>query len=367
MSKHKVIGKIKMSSVKFTKAKISAVATCVPEFSVHLRDECDKIYGGNRQKLEKIIKTIKLDKRHIVRGYTTASDLSHAAATELFNGGIEKDNIDALICVTQTPDFMMPSNAAYLHGKLGLSEECSFFDVNQGCAGYVYGLWLAFSLIESGAASKVLLLVGDTISRTISQSDTNLAPLIGDGASATVIEKSQSESYFEILSNGEKFETIIRPNSGFRNASSSFFKDKRILEASNLRSMNDMYMDGAGVFDFVLHCVPPLLSRTLKSAGKSADEIDFLLLHQANEFMLNKVAKSAGFSEEQIPQGLTAQYGNLGSASIPAIITHSIGEGLQQDKRLSVAMAGFGVGLSWAGAVLELDGIYTPPMVFLKE
>lgn len=351
---------------EFNKAKIAAIATCVPEFSLDFKDEMTRFYGSDRARGERVQKALKLERRHIVRGYATALDMGLEAANAIFQAGYDRGKIDALIFITQTPDFTLPSNAAIAHQRLGLKSECAIFDVNQGCAGYVYGLWLASSLIQAGAAKAVLMLAGDTISRIVSQNDTNLTPLIGDATCASVIERANAKSYFKLATYSQGFESIICAGGGFRAVGADSFKDKRIMQASPSRSINDMYMDGMGVFNFALHQVSPLLKELLNQSGISAGELDYLILHQANQLMLNKIAAAAGFSQEQTPTSLTSKFGNLGSASIAATITHALSQKLGSSK-LRLALAGFGVGLSVAVGIVELDEIIAPPMLYLKE
>lgn len=353
---------------KFNQAAIKAVATCVPSYHINIDDELFRLYHGNKKRLELIKSTIGLNKRHIVRAYTSVSELIEVAALDVIaNADIDKSKIDAIIVVTQTPDFFTPCTAAYLHGRLGLSQECAMFDVNQGCAGYIYGLWLSFMMIQSGSASNVLLCAGDTVSRMISQHDSNITPIIGDAGSVSLISRQDgANSYFRLYSDGTKFDTIICPDGAFKKPRAEIFNDPEILKTTKDRNLSDFYMNGTAVFGFVMDKIPALIDKIIKDANLDKDEIDYLLLHQANELMVSRVVKIAGFSLEKAPNDVTNFYGNLSCASIPAIFANNLSDKVGK-KPLKLVMAGFGVGLSWGACALEIDKIYAPKMLFLDE
>ena len=163
----------------------------MPPKVIDIDSELDTIYKGDKKGLERIKKVIGLQTRHITEKHITASDLGLQAATRLLESlEVERDSIDVLIFVTQSPDYFCPASACYLQGKLGLSKSCLSFDINQACAGYLYGLYVAHSLCDSGSANRVLLIVGDTLSKFVNPLDSNLAPMMGDGVSATLLERN---------------------------------------------------------------------------------------------------------------------------------------------------------------------------------
>lgn len=223
-----------MAQSIFTKAKISGIVTCVPENNRFLEDEVDVLYGGDIKQVNRIKKSIGLNKRHIVEDEnTTTSDLCEFAANKLLNEmKIDKSSIGAIIFVSQTPDYFQPATATYLQGKFGLSQNCAAFDVNQGCTGYIYGLWLAHMIIETNSCEKVLVLAGDTLSRVVNPLDSNVAALFGDAGTATLLEKSNIEqkTYFTLHTNGTKFDTIIQPKGAFRKPTKDIIKDEEYLK-----------------------------------------------------------------------------------------------------------------------------------------
>ncbi len=199
----------------------------MPPKVIDIDSELDTIYKGDKKGLERIKKVIGLQTRHIAEAHITASDLGLQAATRLLESlNVERESIDALIFVTQSPDYFCPASACYLQGKLGLSQSCLSFDINQACAGYLYGLYVAHSLCDSGGANRVLLIVGDTLSKFVNPLDSNLAPMMGDGVSATLLECS---------SNSSLGHSVLSDKSG----SASSFSLRRTLSASHSQDLHN--------------------------------------------------------------------------------------------------------------------------------
>ena len=211
----------------FHNTSIKGIYTIVPPKVIDIDSELDTIYKGDKKGLERIKKVIGLQTRHIAEKHITASDLGLQAATRLLESlEVERESIDALIFVTQSPDYFCPASACYLQGKLGLSQSCLSFDINQACAGYLYGLYVAHSLCDSGGANRVLLIVGDTLSKFVNPLDSNLAPMMGDGVSATLLERS---------SNSSLGHSVLSDKSG----SASSFSLRRTLSASHSQDLHN--------------------------------------------------------------------------------------------------------------------------------
>ncbi len=358
-----------MSKSVFTKAKVSGTVACVPENFRLLEDEVDLLYGGDIKKVSRIKKSIGLEKRHIVQGNVTTSDLCEVAAVKLLSDmAVDKSSIDSIIFVSQTPDYFQPATSAYLHGKLSLSEECSAFDVNQGCSGYVYGLWLAHMMIETESCEKVLVLAGDTLSKIVNPLDSNVAPLFGDAGTATLVEKSvkKQDSYFTLHTNGSKFDTIIQPEGAFRKPSKEIINDERIFETNDKRSLKNLYMDGAEVFNFAIQTEPKAIEEILKLSNTTEKDIDYIIFHQANKYIISNIARRLKFPINKTPFETTGKYGNQSSASIPCTICDAINKEVTK-KRVSLVLSGFGVGLSWATCQLQYDRIYCPDIIYYKN
>jgi 3-oxoacyl-[acyl-carrier-protein] synthase-3 len=278
---------------------------------------------------------------------------------------VDKSDIGAVIFVTQTPDYFQPASAAYLHGKLGLSQNCAVFDVNQGCSGYVYGVWLANMILETRSCKKVLLLAGDTISKIVNPNDSNVAPMFGDAGTATIVENSEIEkkSYFIFHSNGKKFDTIIQPQGAFRNPTEQIINNKNVFDTSAKRNLSNLFMDGTEVFVFAINVEPKAITEILAFSNLEKEDIDYVVFHQANKYIISNIARRLKFPLEKVPSETTGRYGNQSSASIPCTICDAINNEVES-RNVKLVLSGFGVGLSWATCQLDLDEIYCPDVIF---
>lgn len=294
-----------------------------------------------------VVKMIGVRRRYWVEEGVTASDLCFQAAGKLLARlSWDKSTIDALIFVSQTPDYRLPATACVLQGRLGLDTACAAFDVNLGCSGYTYGLWLASSLIKAGSR-RVLLLAGDTISRTVSPSDRATAMLFGDAGTATALEADEhaESSIFVVGTDGRGAANLMIPEGAYRKSAAG---DSRLEN----RDPTCLFMDGGEIFNFTLRSVPPLIADTLSFAERTMDEVDGVLYHQANEFMLKHLARKSKIPAEKFHANID-QYGNTSCASIPLLMTTSLGKQLVKSPK-TLLMAGFGVGYSWGSALMSV-------------
>lgn len=355
----------------FTQTCIKGIHTLVPPKIIDIDSELDTIYKGDQNALNRIKKVIGLQTRHIAEPHITASDIGEAAANALLDSlKVERNSIDALIFVTQTPDYILPASACYLHGKLGLPSTCLSFDINQACSGYLYGLYVAHSLIDGGGAKRVLLLVGDTISKFVNPLDSNLAPIIGDGVSATLLQSihfdkdphSQEKShahraFFELGSEGDKFYQLIIPEGAGRIPTKEIIQDPKVWQISETRNLKQLYMDGAEIFNFAVMKYPHAFEQILAYSQENKDDLDFFFFHQANKYIVDNIARRLGLDRAKVPNNTTSKYGNLSGCSVPATICDVLGpiakDGLKDPLR--VHLAGFGAGLAWGNAILTLD------------
>jgi 3-oxoacyl-[acyl-carrier-protein] synthase-3 len=232
-----------------------------------------------------------------------------------------------------------------------------------GCSGYVYGLWLAGSLIAGGGMKRILFLSGDA-SRKSSSEDRSVGLLFGDAGSATIIERSeQSDTFTFVLgTDGRGANNLIIPAGGARNPSNESTRLSLPDGKGNFRSQEELYMNGAEMFAFTLKEVPRMIERVLAASGKTIVNIDSVVLHQANKFMLEHLAKRIKIPAEKLPLSL-GEYGNTSSASIPVTMIHCLREQLRS-RRMELLLSGFGVGYSW-GAVTCTCGPMVMPEVTL--
>jgi len=357
-----------MANARFKNILIEGIVTVVPQIIKSIDDEVD-LYGGNNKQIERIKKAIGLDKRRVTDDFTTSLDLCIQATKQLIDGAsIDKKDIDGLIFVTQTPDHFQPANAAIAHGKLELDKNCASFDVNLGCSGYVYGLWMAHMMIASGTCTKVLLLAGDTISKYVNARDRSTAPLFGDAGSATLVSSVESEvnSYFSLHTDGSGAEYINVPAGAFRCPSSSETAIEVQDDDGNWRSKNDLVMSGGDVFNFSIKTEPAAINEVLEYSDTTLDAVDYFVFHQANQYIIRNIAKRLKLPMDKVPCDTVSKYGNQSSASIPATINDSLSDAISKDKK-TLVLSGFGVGLSWASAVVDMDKVYCPEVQIYKN
>lgn len=327
---------------------IKGIASCVPANRADNRD----IIGIAPEKLESLIQTTGIRYRRIAPPEICASDMCVASAEKLLQElGWNPDEIDALIIVSQTPDHTIPGTATQVQQRLGLKDSTLALDINQGCAGYVYGLSVIGGLMKSAGLKKGLLLVGDTITRTISKDDFSLVPIFSDAGSATAIELdgSGSDWHFETGSSGEDYDAIYIPEGGARHPAKG--------------TANHLTMRGHAVYTFGLTTVAKSIKALMERVGANASNTDYLVFHQANQLLLDAIRKKAGFEPGQVPYSLH-DYGNTSCATVPVTITSCLNAQLSE-KETTLLLSGFGVGLSWANVWLTTNRICCPPMIEL--
>ena len=305
-----------------------------------------------KEDVEKLKNITGINSRRVSDSQTCSSDLCVASAEELLKElHWSKNEIEALIFVTQTPDYTLPATACTLQHRLGLSTSCVAFDINLGCSGYVYGLWVASTFISSGQFKKVLLLVGDTCTKFVGPEDKSTAFLFGDAGSATalVYDPEATRSIYSMGTDGAGTPNLIIPAGNFRTPSNESTRDRTTQKDNNKRSQEDLYMNGSEIFNFTIQVVPTLFKELLTQASISENELDTIVFHQANLFMLNYLAKKMKLPKEKVPISIT-EFGNTSSASIPLTLVTNASISIN-----NVALLGFGVGYSWAGTVLSLS------------
>jgi 3-oxoacyl-[acyl-carrier-protein] synthase-3 len=349
-----------MSNSIVSGVRIAGVASAVP---TAFRTTADDAAVFGEAEMAKISQATGVRRRHLAADAICTSDLCFAAAERLMRD-LEwpQESISVLIFVTQTPDYLLPATSCVLHERLGLSRECAAFDLNLGCSGYVYGLWVASRLIMGGG--RALLLAGDTISRIVSPEDRSVATLFGDAGSATALEADRTTStkmYFQLGTDGSGHSHLMVPARGFRSPHSEGTSKRTLREAGNTRSDEDLFMNGAEVFGFSMNTVPSLITSVLDQAEWPLDTVDAFVLHQANRFMLEHLAKRAKLPRSRLVLALE-NYGNTSSASIPLAITTSL-SGRLANSELRLVLAGFGVGFSWGAVALNCGPLLIPPLI----
>lgn len=330
---------------------MEAICSCVPE---NIIDNLDFAQNHFEDDKSATIKALGIAERHVaIKSETTSMDMCLAAAEKIFESGeIKKEDIGALVFVTLTPDYLMPNNATYAQHLLGLPNDVAAFDINHACPGYVFGLWDA-ALIASNMGKKVLLLDGDINSKYVSPWDKSTSLLFGDAGSATIISPSpeKNEWIFSFMSDGSNRDAITM-KLGIRYPLSKDMLAYSEMPDGSKRRFIDMEMDGEAVFNYVVNVIPEIANSFLEEQETTGEDYEKLLLHQANHFMLKKLAKKIGFDHKtQMPISLD-KYGNTSSVSIPLTISSEI-----KDPTGRCLLIGMGAGLAAGIADISLDGL----------
>jgi len=341
-----------MAFITYKGVGIKAISACVPPKIMYNKDLG---YLIPEDDIKKIIETIGISEKRYAESDVCTSDLCFKAAQKLIEDNqIDLETIDGLIFVSQTPDYRVPATAPSLQDRLGLKQGCLSFDINLACSGYVYGLSIAYSLATQMGINRILLLVGDTLSKIVSTKDKMTVPLFGDAGTASLIEKGDyPESYFSLNSDGKGAEIMQIPYGGYRFPSSpEGFKEITYDEVSVVNGEN-IQMKGMDVFNFGVKVVVSDIKKLLNSCGKTTEDIEVLLFHQANRFMTDFFSKRLKISEEKTPFSMF-RFGNTSSASVPLTIVSEMHDKEKYPHRNCVIMSGFGGGLSWGTSLVSL-------------
>ena len=339
--------------------RIEAISCAVPENAETL-DKYRSIFGDDT--VDKFGKMTGVKERRITDKTQTTSDLAYEAACDLIaKNDINVDEIGILIFVSQTPDYFLPATACVLGSRLELSKDCVTFDMNLGCSGYVNGINVIASIMQSSNISKGLLLVGDTITKVVAPEDRASCMLFGDAGAATLLVKDENEEHGisgTFRTDGDRADAIIIPAGAFRNRDA----DAVMTEQSdgNMRSDYNLYMNGTDVFSFTISDVPALLNEYFVETGKSCDDYDSFVFHQANEYILKQAAKKTKLPMEKLPLSIH-EFGNTSVASIPLTLCHTYGDTEVQE--ISAILYGFGVGLNWGLVDIKLNTAKIFPII----
>lgn len=302
--------------------RISKLACAVPPKVVSSERFVGTFGAEQMQKFERMV---GVRERHVtVEGETTAT-LAACAARKLAEVG----DVDAVLFVSQTPDRVLPATACVIQQELNIKTDCIAYDINLGCSGFVYGVFCASSMLKMGGVGRVLLCGGDTVSKLVDAQDAASAPLFGDAGFAMILEADDSapEIRYAFKTDGAGHRAIACDFGG------------------------RLVMDGMDVFNFTINEVPELIRSSMAAAQLTAENVDYLVLHQANKFVLKQVAMMTGFPMEKVPVSMD-RFGNTSSASIPLTLCDlaSREQGVKK-----VVMSGFGVGLSWGTLIADMD------------
>lgn len=307
--------------------------------------------------INRLSKKTGILRRHIAAKNETAGDMAVCAAQSFFEQGIDIDSVDFLLLCTQSPDYILPATSSLIHQRLQLKTHCGTLDYNHGCSGYVYGLYLAKGLIESNLAKRVLLLTSETYSKHIHPEDNTVLPLFGDAATATLIDaidtNKEGISGLVLGTDGRGAEDLMIPVGGTRYP----YRETPIVETvdkyNNKRTNYHLYMNGSAISEFVLNVVPPMLDTIFAKVNITKQDVDYFVFHQANKFILQYLQQKCCLQDAPYWNDVE-EYGNTVSSSIPIALYDLVAQN-NVNSLERVCIAGFGVGLSWAGGMVDLS------------
>ena len=347
-----------MAKIKFHGVGIKAMSACVPPTIVYNKDLG---YLIPEEEIEKTINNIGIEQRRIAADDVTASDLCYKAALQLMSDNdIDPGSIDVLLFMSQTSDYRIPATSCLLQHRLGLPRETMCLDLSLGCSGYVFALSTAFAYASMEGVNRVLLLDGETFSKIVNRYDKVDWPLYGDAGTATLIEKGDfGESVFNLNTDGSG-EEVLKIHAGMRNPITPDSCVALEREDGNIRSDLEVFMDGMDVFNFAISKVPKSIKTLLQEADKPIDDVDYLVFHQANRFMMDFFVKKLKISPDKVPYCIN-KYGNTSSASVPLTVASELAGKLEGDH--TVVLSAFGAGLSWGSALIPMHDCNVSPVI----
>lgn len=340
----------------FSNKRIAGILTVLPANERTFLEDL-KDFDFPEEKSLKLKKVMGYEKHRIVKNDTTCvSDLAVHGFQYLFEKGLlQPDDIDALVVITQSPDYYMPATSNVIQGRLKLKHDMLCLDISQGCAGFIVGLVQSFMMLEQPAIKKVALVNADVLSRKVSRKDKNSFPLIGDAACITILERTTDGAtiHANLKMDGAHHDVLIIPAGGFRQPSTPETAVLQDVGDNNWRSKDNLTMNGTAVFNFVQLEVPPMIEALLGQAGLTADQVDHFMFHQPNKFMLGKLADKMKVPKDKMPANIVENFGNASGATVPTNITFNLANDLKSGTK-QLCMAGFGVGLTWASLVMSV-------------
>lgn len=339
-----------MAFLQYEGVGVTALSAAVPK-QIIINREYTEVFS--KAEADEIVDKTGVEQRRFADENTCSSDLCLAAAEKLLiDNAINKDDIDLLVFISQTPDYRMPATSVTLQYRLGLSNQTIALDINLGCSAFIYGLSVVYGMMERSHLRKALLLDGETRSKVYSKHDRRSAFLFGDGGVAALIERDPKfgESVFSLNSDGSRADLIMIPAGGYRKMSSAnTLIEKVVDEFGNMRSEEQGYMRGGDVFNFVIREIPRDIKNTLDYADRKIDDFDFVVFHQANSFINSYLLKKMKLEATKVPTTI-AKFGNTSSVSVPLTIVSELKNKMHGNKEL--LLSAFGVGMTWATAVV---------------
>lgn len=350
-----------MSVFKSSGIGIAGIACAVPQNNVPV-ESFTSVFG--EEVTSKFTSGTGIKATYKALPEQTASDLAVAAAEELFSHiPVDKSEIGAMFLVTQSPDYRRPSSASIVQLRLGLSIDCSCMEINLGCSGFVYGLQTAMAMMSSSDYKYGLLLMGETATKLVDPLDKSIVMMYGDAGAAILLERQEGAKTTTLLrSDGSRYRAIVLPAGGFRDMNPGH---ERFMCSDGIeRSLYDIFMDGTSVFSFSISDVPEAITDYLKLTETTVADYNAFVFHQANQFIIKQLIRKMKLPKDQVPLSLD-RYGNTGGVSIPLTLCDAYGD--KNGEKLKALICGFGIGLSWGVANIELDTDRIYPVVQTED
>ncbi len=342
----------------FENVKITGMACSVPDNIVYT-EEYANIFG--EKEVQRFIKTTGIKSRYLAKEKQCASDLCYVSAKKLMeHKGYTPDDIDALIYITQSPDYAGPATAFVLQKRLELNKNCVVFDINLGCSAFPNGVFTVASMIKSGAIKRALLLVGDV--RIDTQHIEHNIMLFGDVGAACIMEAGDDTIRVGISSEGENFQSILQ---AAPNGTGRFGLSRENVPKYEF-PVDKCYLDGEEIFIFSISSVPKLMKEFLKEYELSVDDFDYFAFHQANSIIINHIARKMKISMEKVPVSIDKYANTCGASSLLSIVDLCQTEENVPDK-LKIMLTAFGVGLSIGTVSFEMDKKDILPLIYTND
>lgn len=352
-----------MAIFSIPNVKISGMSACVPKQVVYNKD----YKWISEKERNNLIKIIGVNQKRVVEKGTITSDLCYVAACGLIKDLCwDKTEIDLLIFVSQSRDYLLPATACILQERLGLPHTTIAQDISMGCSAFNYGLSTISAMMSHGGIKKALLLIGD-ISSYGSYRDKTVYPLFGDAGAAIALEyKPEAKKMtFNLQTDGKGYKAIIIPHGGFRRLPTVKTLEYKKYGKGIIRHKGHVVLDGVEVLNFSLREVAPNVKKLLKDINKDINDFDYVVFHQANKLMNNTIRRILKIDKSKFPSSLK-EFGNTSSASIPLTIVTQLQKEIT-NKKVSILTVGFGVGLSWGSNNIELDKISCPNLFIYED
>lgn len=348
-----------MAFLKFNGVGISSISACIPP---NISYNSSLVNMLSKDTLDKLINTIGINEKRYVDDSTCSSDLCFRAAEKLISdNGINKDEIDILLFMTLMPDYVSPPTSVILQERLGLSTNTACMDLSMACSGYIYALSAAYAYATQPFIRKVLVLVGETMSKVSNKRDRVNFPLYGDAGTACIVEKGDfGDSFFMLDSDGRGEDLVKIPFGGFRNRVTPDNLIDKEREEGNFRKDTDITMDGMATFDHAIVAIPRQVKKLMKEINITNDDIDYVISHQANKMMVSFIMKRLKVDLSKVPFCLE-KYGNTSCASIPLTIVSELSSKMGGRKRL--LLSAIGAGWSYATAYLSTIDLKVSEMI----